>query len=187
MKLNRPNVEELRPFSESVVPPVGGLTPSTPVSKAVLSRRRGKRKPIRVTPAVVDQVATLAAGGVSTRKTAEVLRLSPTTITQIKSREEVRDLIAKLRETIRGVALEAISRGQSEAWDWLHEIVETKDPKAFDLVTRGLAALEKVASSASGEARRIEGTLVGYSAGSKEEARELLQRMLADNGKESEA
>mgnify|MGYP001568526590 CR=1 FL=1 len=158
-------------------------TKAEPPVLAKVSRRRGKRKPLRVTPAVVDQVATLAAGGVSTRKTAEVLRLSPTTITQVKNREEVRDLITKLRETIRGVALEAISRGQEQAWSWLNEIVEAKDPRAFDYVTRGLSALEKVASSASGEARRIEGTLVGYSAGSKEEARELLQRMLAeDNG-----
>ena len=93
----------------------------------------------------------MAAGGVSTRTTAEVLRLSPTTITQVKKREEVRDLITKLRETIRGVALEAISRGQEQAWSWLNEIVEAKDPRAFDYVTRGLSALEKVASSASGD------------------------------------
>ena len=165
------------------------LTPPSEVSellgtkpqKETSRRRRSRRRPTRITPAVVDRVATLTAGGVSTRRTAAALNLSPETVTKIKSRDEVRDLITKLRETIRETALQAISRGQRKTWDWLDDVVETRDPKAFDYVTRGLAALEKVASSASGEARRLEGIIAAYPAGSQAEARELVHRMLAES------
>lgn len=163
------------------------LTPPPEVSELLTQkkepsrRRRSRRRPTRITPAVVDRVATLTAGGVSTRRTAAALNLSPETVTKIKSRDEVRDLITKLRETIRETALSAIHRGQRKTWDWLDDVVETRDPKAFDYVTRGLAALEKVASSASGEARRLEGIIAAYPAGSQAEARELVHRMLAES------
>ena len=136
--------------------------------------RRGK-----ITPAIVDRVAALAAGGVPTRESAAVLRLSPTTITAIKSREEVQTLIVKLRETIRELSLSEIAKGQQQAWSWLNEIIALQDSKSFDLVTRGLSALEKVASSASGEARRVEGIVLHEHTDNRVEARELLQRLLA--------
>lgn len=148
------------------------------VPKARKSWPRPKH-PRKVTPAVVDQVAVLAAGGVSTRDAAKALKLAPGTITAIKSREEVQALIVRLRETIRELSLTEIAKGQQRAWDWLGEIVDLKDSKSFDLVTRGLAALEKISSSTSGEARRVEGVVIHEHTDNRNEARELLHRLLA--------
>ena len=153
--------------------PPKSLSPARP-------KQRGKyRRRTSITTAVVDRVAAFTAGGVPTRDTAALLKISPSTVTAIKSREEVQVLIGRLRGVIRELSLAEIAKGQQAKWDWLSEIVALKDSKSFDLVTRGLAALEKVASSASGEARRVEGVVIHEHTNDRSEARELLQRLLA--------
>lgn len=168
----------------TVSPPSKPVEPGdlTGTSLSLSRKRRGrplKSTPGKVTPAVVDQVAAMTAMGVSAKKAAEALNLSSSTINKIRGQAEVKVLIGRLRESIREVALSHIAKTQEATWAWLSKVISAEDPKAFDAITRGLSALEKISSSTSGEARKVEGEITHYEGTDvKEEAKNLLDALL---------
>lgn len=117
--------------------------------------RKPRRRRNRAATAVdAANVAALAAAGVSRHKISEVLDLTKTRVDEIIRRPEVREFAARVRQAIQVHQLATVHETMDGARDWLSEVVRNRDSKAFDSVTRGLAALEKVAASASGENQR---------------------------------
>lgn len=133
-----------------------------------------------VTPIVEQEIAAMGALGVSRRVAATALRLPPSTVGKVLSSPHVQDLIGRFREAIRADSLERAVTINTKAWQLADEVLTKKDPRGFDSVMRGLHATEKIAASASGEARRIEGVFQVAHADLTEEARELL-RALAES------
>lgn len=108
------------------------------------------RKGERPTPAEINQVAILAAGGSSKASISRDTRMSMDLVNKILNQPDTQAYMAKCREAIRSVALDGMVQAQESAVQWVKEVAEAKaDPKAFELVTRGMSNLERVASSAS--------------------------------------
>lgn len=71
-------------------------------------------------------------------------------------RPETQAEIDKFRMLLRGLVMQKLSELAEPAWDLAQACVKRHDPRGFDATMRGLAAGEKIAVSASGEARRVE-------------------------------
>jgi len=107
-------------------------------------------------------------------------RTVTTDLTKPKSQEE----LAALRATARAKMLDSTANGLVDGATALEQkTLDDRDPKGFDAASRGLLNLEKVSSSASGEARRVEvnDTSPGK-APTAEDLRELIRAIL---GRES--
>ena len=135
-----------------------------------------------ITPVVEQEIAALGAMGVSTRVASRALKLSQSAVTRVLHQPNVQELIGRYREVLRSDSLEKAVGVNAKAWTLADEVLDAKDTRGFDAVMRGLYATEKIASSASGEARRIEGTLQIAHADLTEEAKELLKALAEIRG-----
>lgn len=130
------------------------LVPVPPGHKVV---PHGYRRKTIVTPALETQIASMVAvGGVSQTQAARATGVAVTTVQSILKKPEVQRTIAEMREATREISLSKAVAVAESSWDWLAEVVKSRDSRAFDQITRGLAALERTSSSASGEARRLD-------------------------------
>ena len=157
-----------------------------PISKRKLGRTLGakdkKRRRRKVTPTSIDasNAAAMYAIGVSKTKISKLLDLSKLAVDDILKRPEVREFALKVREVIRVSSLANIQQVNQDAYDWLNEIIGKKgDAKAFDYLTRGIAALEKVASSSSGENQKVNAQIEHTVSGDlSEEAKALVKALI---------
>jgi hypothetical protein len=104
-----------------------------------------------------QQAVHMRAMGHAQPEIASTLRVSARTVrvdlAQPKSKEE----LAALRDKARTTMLEHTANGLVDgATALVRKTLDDKDAKSFDAASRGLLNLEKVSSSASGEARKIE-------------------------------
>lgn len=147
------------------------------------TRRRAKKAPTKVTPAVEISIAAMGAAGVSRRQTARALKISPDTVQEVMHRPTTQGLITEMRDVIKRVALEGIKGLSQNAWAWATQIArDQRDPRAFDAVARSLLSMEKLSSSASGESRKIEGTFTHDLADPSEELSQLIQALRRGGG-----
>ena len=128
--------------------------PATP--KTLRGRDRKPRRRRNRAATVVDEanIAALPAAGVSRNKIVEVLDLTKTRVDEILRRPEVREFAGRVRQAIQVQQLATVQETLDSTSQWLQDVIKLRDPRAFDAITRGLAALERVASSASGENQR---------------------------------
>ena len=149
-----------------------------PKSRRFLVRKRKQKNHTKVTTAVETSTAAMVAAGVPRRRIAKALDVSTTTVQNIVGKPETQELITEIRDQIKRVALVAAQKVSREAWDWVEEVARAKrDPRDFDSLMRGLMAMEKLSSSASGEARRIEGTVAVDHGEISREIRELVEAL----------
>jgi len=170
-----------------------GILPDSPPAannSTILRKHRGPdKKPRRKYPKrgpgaradlgmgqemIVGQMKSL---GVSTHKIADMLRMSRASVNTILARPQVQEFISQTREAIRHVTLAQVQQAQENIGTWLQEVIQSRDPKAFDAISRGVLALEKTSSSASGENRPV-GTQIAIVTG--ESQREQMGGMLKE-------
>ena len=142
--------------------------------------RRRKKIPCAMD---ANSAAAMYALGISQDKIQKVLDLSKYAIQGILNKPEVREFAAKVREVIRIHSLASIQQVNTEVYDWLSTVSKEKtDAKSFDYITRGLAALEKVASSSSGENLKVSAQVEHTVSGDlSEEAKALVKALIGSN------
>ena len=108
-----------------------------------------------LTAAQTAQVAELRANGMWVKSIAATLGKSNSQISAALALPETQLEIARRRELSKQISMAALPAVSSEGWVMAHEMAVKRDAKGFDATTRGLAALEKIGVSASGEERKI--------------------------------
>lgn len=113
-------------------------------------------RPHALSPDDVNEIIKLKAQGVTNTTLAKIQGVSVATIGRYLKSPEAQE---KLDE-YRGIIRHAILRGTSEGLVDIAvtRIREAESAKEFDAATRGLLNLEKAATSASGEAKKVEMT-----------------------------
>jgi hypothetical protein len=106
-----------------------------------------------ITPHNVTKALEMAAAGQTQPAIAQALGISVRSVTRMLSEPLAKQRLAELRLAVRVKTLAGCKAIAPPALDWARDLAEKKDnPKGFDQVARGLANLERAASSASGEA-----------------------------------
>lgn len=137
-----------------------------------------RKKPLPVpTPAEEETVARLVAAGASKALLRRTLRLGHETVETILSHPHVQEFITQCREATRAITLAGVADVQAKAMTWLGKTVAVEDARSFDSVSRGVLALEKTASSASGESRPSVQVAVLNAQQESEEVRALIRAL----------
>lgn len=97
------------------------------------------------------QIATLRAAEMSIEEIARTLGRHSTEIARYLKREDVQSMIDDYRRMIRAQALAHCQQIQRRGWELVGQTLDDGDPKGFDAATRGMANIERIAQSASGE------------------------------------
>ncbi len=141
-------------------PPAVPETPVVDGPPAPAPRRRGRQGLITATAAGVAgaeairmQVAMMAAARCSPTAISRGLKLSRDRVNKIMGQADTAGLVDDFRKIVRAHALSQSLDIAVKGMAWVNETIDAREPKAFDLVTRGLSNMEKVWSSASGETR----------------------------------
>lgn len=103
------------------------------------------------TPAAKEQMAAMAATGMSPTAIGRAFGVDRTSIQKAMSAPEMVATIEKQRAFFRAIATEQAADVILDTFGRIKGALENDDPKAFDAYTRGLAALERTGASASGE------------------------------------
>jgi hypothetical protein len=96
-------------------------------------------------------IAVLKAAGLSNAETSRALRLRRTTVDHAVKTDALQAEMTRWRTLFRAQALEQAQAIQLKAWTLAEDALDAGDAKSFDAVTRGIAAMERTAASASGE------------------------------------
>jgi hypothetical protein len=116
-------------------------------------KRMGRTPNLELTEAFATKVAQMAAAGMSDGSIARDLGATKYMVQQAKNSPAAQETLMILRDAFKNSTLNAIQKQGFEIGRWLGEAVKRRDAKEFDYLTRGMAALEKTAASASGESR----------------------------------
>ena len=100
------------------------------------------------------------------------------TVDAILSHPHVQEFMTQCREATRTITLAGVAEVQAKAMTWLGKTVDAEDAKSFDSVSRGVLALEKTASSASGESRPTMQVAVVNAGQESEEVRALIRALV---------
>jgi hypothetical protein len=112
-----------------------------------------------VTPRQEQQVSVLRGAEFSLQATTAATGLPRPVVKAIESKPANRELIQATRAMIQRNELRGINRNTRGLYAWLGEVVAAKDSAELTRLTSGLLRIEKIASSAAGEARRVESTI----------------------------
>lgn len=105
----------------------------------------------------VERAVQLLAIGVPQGEIANMFQVSRQTIWRYLKTPEVAEALESWRQTIRVTNLQRLAEGNlAKAYDMAERAMKDGDAKGYDATMRGIAAGEKIAASASGEARKIE-------------------------------
>lgn len=128
-------------------------TPSVvPVGKVRMRRPGGRKKNRPVTPSDELAVAQLAGTtSLSQTRIGAVLGMAQQTVQHVLARPHVAEMVAKMRDAQKPIVMANLVTAAVTAGDWLQDVIKDKDAKAFDSITRGIAAMEKTAASVAGE------------------------------------
>ena len=121
----------------------------------------------------------MLAAGVSPAQAAQIHKLTPDTVRTWANRPEMLEKVRAIRDTLREVNLHGLHAHTAAAYTMLGEMVQSRDPKGFQLTANGLAHMERTAASAAGDARRVEQAISGQlDSNTMIEAQVLLQALL---------
>lgn len=141
-------------------------------------RRRRRHRQKSISEADRTSAAAMYAMGLTKNRIGKVLDLSKESVNEILRDPAVVEFGRKIREVIRLQSLGNIQTLLDDTYGWLKGIVSARDAKGFDAVTRGLASLERVAASASGDANKLQGQVSHQLGNMSEEAKELVRVLL---------
>lgn len=154
-----------------VTPPAGPAETPVGVRNPPISGRRrvGRPKGSRTNPEVMvgggsagiagvekvkTQIAMMTAARCSVAAISRGLKLSSERIKAILGQTDTQGLVEDFRRIVKAHALSESLDIAVKGMAWVNEAIDQREPKTFDLVTRGLSNMEKVWSSASGEHRQ---------------------------------
>jgi hypothetical protein len=137
----------------TVDPATGRLRRLTREEKKEALRRARMRRSLAkpLTPRDIELMGAMAAAGANPGEMARAFKRTPTAVRQHLAKPELQKIIEDHRLRFRAQAIEQAEAIQHKAWSLADEALEMKDAKMFDAVTRGIAAMERTAASASGE------------------------------------
>jgi hypothetical protein len=101
--------------------------------------------------AVQQQVAMLSAVRCSEASIARALQMSRERVNKILGAADTTGLVEDFRKLVRAHALSSSLDIAVKGMDWVHETIDQREPKHFDMVARGLSNMERFWSSAAGE------------------------------------
>jgi len=99
------------------------------------------------------KIAMMAAAACSVEAIARGLLMSQERVRGILSQVETKGLAEDFRKIVKAHALSESIDIAVKGMAWVQETIDNREPKAFDMVARGLSNMERVWSSASGENR----------------------------------
>ena len=137
--------------SSTSVPVVAGTSTPKPKFK--------RRLPSNiVSPGLRRDVATLKASGMRTTSIAKTLGKQVSTIHRTLALPDVQESVQELRRVWKAESQAKVTDLVGEVWNMASSFVEQRDSKSFDNTLRGIAAMEKVSASISGEGQKVEVT-----------------------------
>lgn len=175
--------EVLPPPAQPAVPTESSepeVKPLAAAARRLRAARKRSRGGLEHKPGVLDQVAAMAATGISQAKIARVLGAAPATVSDLLDLPQVQEAIQNFRAGLRHDTVQRLSAMHGGLMDWLQGTIKARDGKSFDQVSRGVFALEKTAASAAGDARRIDHS--GQIDAPPTEGRRLLALLLGVEG-----
>ncbi len=135
------------------------LRPGTAADNArdmVERNRTGGGRPMALEEEEIEQVIAMKARGVPNTQIAQQFKISQATVWRYLKSPEAQEKIAGHREIIRRVVMDRLANGLMEKV--ADAVNNAKEPRDVDATTRALLNLEKAATSASGEAKKLEMT-----------------------------
>ena len=168
------------PPVEMIQRPAGAYQKSPTHGKHGPKKRRTLRE-IQTGAGQEIPAAQMAAAGISKTRIAEALGISKSAAETILARPHVQEYVQQVREATRHITLSTVQNAQIQVGDWLRETIASRDPRAFDSITRGMHALEKTSASASGETRPGNTQVAVINAGTlTEEAQALIRALIPE-------
>ena len=113
-------------------------------------------RPPSITPEELQEIIKLKAQGIPNTTLAKIQGVSVATIGRYLKSPEAQEKLDEYRGIIRHAILRGTTEGLVDIA--MNQIKGAGSAKDFDAATRGLQNLEKVATSASGEAKKVEMT-----------------------------
>ena len=101
-------------------------------------------------------MTTMAAVGVGRQRIAKATGFSTATVCTVLKKPENQAEVLRQRELLKQDTIHRMAPVAQEGWAMAHEAAQDRDAKSFDATTRGLHAMEKIASSVSGENQRVQ-------------------------------
>ena len=101
-------------------------------------------------------------------------------VRELLGRADTKIMVDQYRQWLKAQALSDAIEIQADGFAWVKETMTAREPKAFDLVTRGMSNMERIYASASGEGQRpVQVAQVNVSAESAvPEIKALLEELL---------
>ena len=118
--------------------------------------RKRERVHGTVTPGKIERIIVNRMDGLTLKQTAKAVDLCTSSVQKVLNRPEVHEQIVSIRETIRHQTITELLDRQGDAWKLFKTSLEQGSTKDADNMARVLLNMEKIASSASGEARKLE-------------------------------
>lgn len=135
---------------------------------------------VKMTEHAKAYMASAIASGERKKDIAADLKVNPATISRTLKDPEVAEMVQQFRKQHRLMNLSGAQRVTEKAWNRVDASLDSDDPKAFDLYTRGLQSMERIAASASGELKPAPAAVIyNQQANLAAEGQELLQALLA--------
>ncbi len=103
-----------------------------------------------------EQLAAGAMAGVGFGETqiANTFGLKRTHVKSLLAHPDTQEFVKAVREQAKVLGSRGILKATKASYKWLGEVAKAKeDPKAFAAITSGIANMEKVSASLSGESR----------------------------------
>ena len=94
--------------------------------------------------------------GLTQGSAGKVLGVSAKTISRTEHDPDVQEEIKVLRERWKGISQTRVDDMAGDTWSMAKDFVALRDSKQFDNTMRGIAAMEKVSASVSGEGQKVE-------------------------------
>ena len=99
----------------------------------------------------------MKAAGLSNKKIAQALELSPMTVPQVLKRiPDVTEQLNVYRDNLRLRKMKSIYDADERLWNRINRDVETADAKDVDALFRAAHASEKMSASLAGEAQKVD-------------------------------
>lgn len=135
----------------------GMPAPTKDIPKKKQNRSKGAPRDMiarREGPAMEQTVAMLAAHRIPMKKIGRVIQRDWKTVKAILGKAETQRMIEDYRMFLKSHAMSEALKIQTDGFRWVKETLEQREPKAFDLVTRGMSNLERIYASAAGEGQK---------------------------------
>lgn len=99
-------------------------------------------------------IASMVAHRVPLKKIGRAVQRDWKTVRTILGQAETQRMVEDYRLFIKGHALSEAVEIQVDGFKWLKETMQSREPKEFAMVAKGMGDLERIYASASGEGQK---------------------------------